>query len=329
MLDLSRIWYRDRLTFTTYLLLPFSWLFRFIAYWRRFCYRVGIFKVFHFDVPVIVVGNITVGGTGKTPFVIWLAKVLRDSGYHPGIVSRGYGGKHHATPHLVTPESNPIDVGDEAVLLARLSGAPVVIAVDRVASVNFLLLHEKCDVVITDDGLQHYRLGRDIEIVIVDGKRNFGNYCVLPAGPLREPIRRLNNVDFVITNEGIAVAKWGMTLKPSHYVNVVSSVELDLSHFAGQTVHAVAAIGHPERFFTALTNIGVDVIPHAFPDHYQYQSSDLIFFPTYPVVMTAKDAVKCEKFTNEDLWYLATETIVSDALKESILTRLQKTRNKS
>lgn len=323
MLDLQRHWYRDSMTFATYLLLPFSWLFGYISWARRLCYRLRIFKTHRFNVPVIVVGNITVGGTGKTPFAIWLAQLLKEAGYTPGIVSRGYGGASLNLPRLVTINDSPKIVGDEALLLARRSGCPVVVCVDRVNAVRELLKMTKCDVVISDDGLQHYRLDRNIEIALVDGARYFGNRRLLPAGPLREPVSRLNSVDFVVTNDGNPANKWGMILVPEMLVSLKTQEEVTPKTFAGQKVHAVAGIGHPERFFNELLRAGIEIIPHPFADHYDYQASDFQFGDDYPVLMTEKDAVKCEAFADMRFWYLAISTDIGAALEQALLSRLQ------
>ena len=194
---LEKRWYS---TSTPLLLLPFEWLFRLLVLLRRLAFRLGLKPSYALPVPVIVVGNISVGGTGKTPLVVWLVSLLRKAGYHPGIVSRGYGGKAERWPQQVRPDSDPQTVGDEPVMLAQRCACPIVAAPDRVAAAKLLLKHTKCDLIITDDGLQHYRLKRDIEIVVVDGERRFGNGHCLPAGPLREPQSRLAEVDFVIAN---------------------------------------------------------------------------------------------------------------------------------
>ncbi|TAK78180.1 MAG: tetraacyldisaccharide 4'-kinase, partial [Gammaproteobacteria bacterium] len=264
MLEINRYWYQPSLRFITFILLPFSWLFRGCIFIRRQLYRLGFLKTHRFNVPVIIVGNITVGGTGKTPFVIWLAHYLIAQGYRPGIVSRGVGGKRQIKPYRVKQEDAATEVGDEAVLLAQRANCPLVIGIDRVAAVRELLQQAPCDIVISDDGLQHYRLGRDIEIVIIDGSRRFGNNCLLPAGPLREPVSRLQSVDFVVVNGE------DMILEPVELLPVIARSEATRQS-PDKKAHAVAGIGHPDRFFLTLKQAGFDIIPHAFPDHHPYQ----------------------------------------------------------
>ncbi|MFZ3067317.1 MAG: tetraacyldisaccharide 4'-kinase, partial [Gammaproteobacteria bacterium] len=198
--DLTKHWYQRQLSWVSLLLLPFSWLFHLIVMARRGMYRSGILKTHSVPVPVIIVGNIAVGGTGKTPFVIWLVDYLKQQGYRPGIISRGAGGARQTNPYLVKTNDHPCKVGDEALLLANHTNCPLVIGVDRVAAARFLLAQSDCNIIISDDGLQHYALRRDVELVIVDGVRRFGNQQLLPAGPLRESIKRLEGVDAVIVN---------------------------------------------------------------------------------------------------------------------------------
>lgn len=322
MLDLTRYWYRKPLHFVTIFFLPFSSLFGFCAAIRRWMYSVGMLKTYRFTVPVIVVGNITVGGTGKTPFVIWLAKFLQSKGYRPGIVSRGYGGKKNKKPSRVTTESEAKEVGDEAILLAKNAECPVVICADRAAAVRELLRNSDCNLVIGDDGLQHYRLGRNIEIVVVDGMRRFGNNHLLPAGPLREPVSRLNSADFIIVNGGDN-NEYAMTLEPKQLVSLQNQQKtVNLVEFPHKTVHAVAGIGHPERFFMSLKNAGYDVIPHVFPDHHFFQPHDLQFNDSFPIVMTEKDAVKCCQFADERYWYLRVAVKLDDRFQQKLIERL-------
>ena len=248
LVDLNRYWYRPSLHAITGALLPLSWLFGSVAAMRRCLFRMNIIKSERVAVPVIVVGNITVGGTGKTPFVIWLARFLQEQGYHPGIISRGVGGSNGRKSHYVQLDDPASRVGDEALLIAQKTQCPVVINVDRVAAANTLLLQDVCDIIISDDGLQHYRLERDIEIALVDGVRRFGNKRLLPAGPLREPISRLANVDMVIVNGGHEADEFSLSLEPSQLMSLLNQSQQSLSDFRGQTVHAVAGIGHPSAF---------------------------------------------------------------------------------
>lgn len=280
-------------------------------------------------VPVLVVGNIAVGGTGKTPVVAAIAHQLRQWGYRPGIVSRGYGGDGTA-PRVVTLASDPSLVGDEPVLLAQLIGCPVWVGRDRPAAVRALLAAHACDVVIADDGLQHYALGRDFEIAVVDGQRGLGNGALLPVGPLREPAQRLTEVDWVLINGGDWQYPRGLRfeLVPDqwHALAPVHNQQLP----AG-TVHAVAGIGHPERFFQTLSQQGLTVIPHAFPDHHPYRPEDLVFGDSRPVVTTAKDAVKLARLQPlpaAGVWYLAVRAVLPEPFWQELreaLTRSQHT----
>lgn len=306
-------WYRPTHDFVTYLLLPFAFLFRCVVALRRFLYRKKILKTYHFSVPVIVVGNITVGGTGKTPFVIWLVNFLRENGFKPGIVSRGVGGQQQKTPRWVNQNSDVNAVGDEAVLLAIRGNCPVVIGIDRVAAVKELLAKTDCNIVVSDDGLQHYRLARDMEIALVDDERGFGNGSMLPAGPLREPINRLNEVNFIIrqvssTKKMQRNNEFAMRLHGECLLSVKQPQQkMSLQDLQNKTAHAVAAIGNPQRFFASLRKSKMNVIEHVFPDHHLYCEMDLQFNDDLPIVMTEKDMVKCKDFARENFWYLPVE----------------------
>ena len=246
-------WYRKSVWVG--LLLPLSWIYKFIISIRRYLYKCGIFRVHAFDVPVIIVGNITVGGTGKTPFVAALVKILQQQGYKPGIVSRGYGGKSKIWPCIVESGSDPKQVGDEAVMLVRQTQAAMVVDPNRPRAVKKLLEKFDCDIVVSDDGLQHYALNRDLEIVVIDHKRGFGNEYCLPAGPLRESLSRLLKVDYVIQHypDEKSYVDSGMMsfyLKPKKIYNIIdSSVLFDLEDARDKVIHAVCGIGHPRRFF--------------------------------------------------------------------------------
>lgn len=320
--DVDNLWYRPRPGLLMGALLPFSWLFGVVTSIRRAFYRYHIFSSKHLPVPVIVVGNVTVGGTGKTPCVIALAKHLTESGYHPGIVSRGVGGKSRRGPLIISRNTSVIDAGDEAVLLARQANCPVVTGVDRAAAGEVLL--EKfpdCDVIISDDGLQHYRLVRDIEIAVIDASRNFGNGCLLPAGPLRESRSRLNDVDYVIVNGGSLkhARAYQMNIKARDWVSLSNQNSLgDISK-----VHAVAAIGNPRKFFQYLSEKGCHVIEHVFPDHYQFQARDFDFKDNLPVVMTEKDAVKCMGFADSRMWYVPISAVLDKGFLDAITIQLQ------
>jgi len=307
MSKIEQIWYNGGIGMIP--LLPLSWLFRCLIMVRRTLYQHGWLTVNHFSAPLIVVGNITVGGTGKTPFVIWLVNFLRDKGYRPGIVSRGYGGGATEWPQAMMADSNPALVGDEAVLLAQRCHCPMVVSPHRSDAVRMLLNDFDCDIVIADDGLQHYAMGRDIEIVMIDGQRRFGNGQLLPAGPLRESVTRLKDVDLCLTNgDPLTVNEYRMTLGRSCLYNLQSPEKKDeLSVLKGKKVHAIAGIGYPEKFFTLLKDAGVEVIAHPFPDHHAYSIDDLNFGDDKMVVMTEKDAVKCASFSRPEHWVVAIE----------------------
>jgi tetraacyldisaccharide 4'-kinase len=287
------------------LLTPLSLCFRILVALRRFAYRHGLLRSFRLSVPVIVVGNITVGGTGKTPLVAWLADYLLKQGYHPGIVGRGYGGKASSWPQQVRSDSDPSIVGDESVLLASLTGCPMAVAPDRYAAAEALVRYSNCDVVIADDGLQHYALQRDVEIAVIDGVRRFGTGFMLPAGPLREPLGRLREVDLVVVNGLGSAGEFPMKLKTGKPHNLRDDNQtLALAEFQRGKVHAVAGIGHPERFFMSLRSVLGRVEPHPFPDHFRFRRHDIAFDDDAPVLMTAKDAVKCRRFATGNEWYV-------------------------
>ena len=300
--------------------MPLSWLFCAVAIVRRFAYRVGFLKINHLPVPVVIVGNISVGGTGKTPLVIWVVDLLREQGYSPGIVSRGYGGKASSWPQQVRVDSDPRVVGDEAVLLARRCGCPMAVGPNRVEAAEALLKHKHCDIIVADDGLQHYALGRDVEIAVIDGVRRFGNGHCLPAGPLREPISRLSKVDIVVTNGVSGLREYRMDLVPRLLQNLRQPENTSsLDDFSGKTVHAVAGIGNPERFFHQLELHNIDVIQHPFPDHYEFTRDDLIFNDDLPVLMTEKDAVKCQMFADERCWCVSVNAQLDERMTPLLL----------
>jgi tetraacyldisaccharide 4'-kinase len=287
------------------LLTPLSLLFRLAVALRRFGYRYGLLRSHRLPVPVIIVGNITVGGSGKTPLVAWLADYLREKGYHPGIVSRGYGGKASSWPQQVRSDSDPAIVGDEAVLLAGMTGCPIAVGPDRFAAATALVKYNDCDVVIADDGLQHYALQRDIEIIVIDGVRRFGTGFMLPAGPLREPVSRLRDADLLVVNGLGGGGEYPMKLKGAALRNLLDdSRSCPLEEFRQHKVHAVAGIGNPERFFQSLRLVLTNVETHAFPDHHRFQQQDIAFSDAAAVLMTAKDAVKCRRYATGIEWYL-------------------------
>jgi len=290
---------------------------------RHRLYHLGILRSTRLPVPVIVVGNITVGGTGKTPLVIWLANFLRQAGYRPGIVTRGYRGHSRTWPVAVDAQTTAEQVGDEAVLLARHSGCAVLAGADRVATAR-LHVEQGCNVIVSDDGLQHYRLRRNLEIAVIDGVRRFGNRLCLPAGPLREPVSRLRSVSVRVANGAPQTGELGMTLVPTGFYSLAKPDErMSVDHFRTGPVHAVAGIGNPERFFSSLRGLGLKVIPHPFPDHHAFLPGELEFGDERPVIMTEKDAVKCQPFANARCWVLAVEARPDMALGEQILKRLK------
>ncbi len=287
------------------LLTPLSLVFRIVVWLRRNAYRAGLLRSQRVARPVIIIGNITVGGTGKTPLVIWLAEYLQEKGYHPGIISRGYGGKASGWPQQVRPDSDPAMVGDEAVLLAGATGCPMAVGPDRVANATALIKHSDCDVILSDDGLQHYALQRDIEIIVIDGIRRFGTGFSIPAGPMREPAKRLKEADLVVINGLGSGHDHIMRMRPGDAHSLTdSSIKRPLADFRGQAVHAVAGIGNPERFFQSLEQLGMQLEKHVFPDHYKFTEPDIRFGDYKPVIMTEKDAVKCRYFASENDWYI-------------------------
>jgi tetraacyldisaccharide 4'-kinase len=304
----------------TLLLLPLSWLFCAIAVVRRLLYRMAVLKVHRMPVPVIIVGNISVGGTGKTPLVTWLIKLLREQGYTPGIVSRGYGGGATHWPQQVRADSDPRMVGDEAVLLSRRTACPMAVGPNRVDAARALLEYTDCDIIVADDGLQHYALARDIEIAVIDGVRRFGNQHCLPAGPLREPLGRMKTVDLVVTNGVAGAREYHMELVPGRLQNLaLPDKTTSLGYFAGKTVHAIAGIGYPERFFRQLELSGITVIEHPFPDHHPFTAQDIIFTDDLPVLMTEKDAVKCYDFASAQHWSVPVDAKLDDRMMPLIL----------
>ncbi len=300
---MDRVWYRNSLV--SYLLLPLTIVFWLLSSVRRMFYRLRLFHVNKFSKPVIVVGNISVGGTGKTPLVIWLVSFLKSQGYRPGVVARGYGGKSSSWPQQVRPGSDTRVVGDEAVLLASKCDCPVCVGPDRSSAVRALLQHTECNIVVSDDGLQHYAMGRDMEIVVIDGNRRFGNGMLLPSGPLRELPGRLKRADLVVSldqqvNDSYIVSH----RQPEIYPLGEPDQARPLADAINERVHAIAGIGHPQRFFDLLIDAGLAPIVHAFPDHHNYSRRDLQFEEDLPLVMTEKDAVKCAGFELQQAWVI-------------------------
>ena len=314
-------WYR--LSALSLALWPVSLLYRLLVALRRLAYRSGVLQAVRLPVPVIVVGNIVAGGTGKTPLVLWLAAMLKKNGWKPGILSRGYRGS--AVAAMEVAAASPAEVvGDEPLLLARHGGCPVWIGRKRAAAASGLLAaHPECDVLILDDGLQHYRLARDIEIA-VDDARGAGNGLLLPAGPLREPASR--RVDAWVANTapcGTHKPCFRMDLRGDTFRRVAApQASAPAAAFAGKRVHAVAGIGNPQRFFDHLARLGMATVNHAFPDHHAYTATDLDYGDCEALLMTEKDAVKCEAFAREHWYALQVEAELAPAFFDFILAKL-------
>ena len=298
-------WYNSKPTWVCRLLIPFSLLYIIIIKLRYWLYKYKFLKSYSFSVPVIVVGNITVGGTGKTPLVIYLANYLKSEGFNPGIVSRGYKGANKNFPQQVTANSDPIQVGDEPVLIAKRTGCPVFVDKKRVRAVQALLAKTNCNIVISDDGLQHYQLNRTVEIAVIDGERRLGNELYLPAGPLRENPTRLKTVNFIISNGKAKTGEYEMQLVTAKIYNM-KNPELILN--TQENIHAVAGMGYPARFFEQLRLLGLNIIAKPFPDHYKFSAEDFNYDGL--IIMTEKDAVKCQTFADERYWCLAIDAVL-------------------
>ena len=306
-----------------WLLFPASLLFGLVVRARRLLFRLRLLKSEHPGIPVIVVGNVTAGGTGKTPLVIWIAEFLAKHGFSPAIVSRGYGGKLRE-PRAATIADDAAEVGDEPIVLSRRSGCPVWVGADRLAVIRALRdRHPEVNVLILDDGLQHYRLRRDLEIAVVDG-RGAGNGFLLPAGPLREPAARLRSVDAVVLH-GTPGKGYAMTLEGDTLHRMTDAADRrPAKAFAGQSVHAVAGIGNPNRFFLHLRALGIKAMPHPFPDHHPFTPRDLEFAADQTVVMTEKDAVKLRRAARPGWWVLPVTARLDPAFGTWLLARAQK-----
>jgi tetraacyldisaccharide 4'-kinase len=312
---LNDIWYERAAP--PWWLLPLSLIYGAVVGLRRHFYAMR--KPTRVSLPVVVVGNLSVGGTGKTPLVCWLVARLADLGFKPGVVTRGYGGSAGSI-RLAAPSDAPGVVGDESVLLARRSGVPVAIGRDRPAA-SQLLVNAGCDVIVSDDGLQHYALARDCEIVVIDGDRLFGNGRLLPAGPLRENRSRLAAADAVVVNGGRALlgGALSMRLEAKRALSLIGGAVKRLDEFAGHSVHAVAGIGNPQRFFNMLRARGIEVTGHPLPDHARLQASDISFADGRPVLMTEKDAVKCELIAGPQHWYVPVTASFTGAESDALL----------
>ncbi|GAA3591607.1 tetraacyldisaccharide 4'-kinase [Gibbsiella greigii] len=320
---IERIWSGGSLLYL--LLLPLSWLYGLVSGLIRLSYRLGLRKSWRAPVPVIVVGNLTAGGNGKTPVVIWLVEQLQRRGYRAGVVSRGYGGKSASYPLLLDSATTTAQAGDEPVLIYQRTGAPVAVAPKRVAAVQALVQQHALDVVITDDGLQHYALQRDFEVVVIDGVRRFGNGWWLPAGPMRERAARLNSVDVCIANGGVAQeGEIAMKLQAQDAVNLLSGERCPVAELP--EVVAMAGIGHPPRFFATLEKQGVEMVREVpFADHQAYSLPQLaaLVQPQQTLLMTEKDAVKCRAFAQPNWWYLPVDAQLPQQQAEQLLQRIE------
>lgn len=320
-----RAWYTGRRWLV--LLRPLSALYCHAVSRRRKQFQEHSAHVWRPPVPLIVIGNITLGGTGKTPMCIWLIDYLKSLGLRPGLISRGYGATPQALPWLLDPaRDDAAAVGDEPLLVARRCAVPVVIDPDRPRAARHLVEQAGVDIIVSDDGLQHYRLGRDIEILMIDAARGLGNRRCLPEGPLREPASRVASVDFVVCNGATSDTQsgYGMILKPVALVNLCTGERIQPQEWGEQRqVIAVAGIGNPERFFIALEQLSFDPVRHVFADHARYSASSFVDFdPDQPLIMTEKDAIKCSAFARPNWWYLGVEASMSDAFAAALQQRL-------
>ncbi len=335
---LQDIWYGKSVL--ARLLMPLSWLFHLVLSLRRLAFSIGLLHSYRVSKPVIVVGNITVGGTGKTPLVLWLASALQDAGHCVGIVMRGYGAQRSAMPRDVHADSDPAEAGDEAVLIARKSSAIVVASRDRVAAAR-RAIERGASIIVSDDGLQHYALARDIEIAVVDDSRALGNGLLLPAGPLREPAMRLQSVDVVAVNmreslpqqphfeyqaAGLKQTVVRYRLRIDGAQSLLTGQLRSLESFKQTPVHAIAGIGHPAAFFASLRNAGLQVDARALPDHARISAAEVAFADRYPVLMTEKDAVKCRAFADERMWMVLVQVDMSESDTQRLLDRVNAVR---
>lgn len=316
-------------TFWHIVLIPLSWIFGVITSLRKYLYKNHWLKSYRLSVPVVVVGNINVGGTGKTPLVIWLAEQLKLAGYKPGIISRGYGGGAQAVTQVL-PSSNPAVAGDEAVLIATRTVCPVFVSPNRVEAGQALLkTFPECNVIISDDGLQHYRMQRDVEIVVYDSVKGFGNGALLPAGPLRESKARLKTVDAIVSNGKDGRSEQNdfnpieMRLEPAEFYNLSNNqAKCSVEAFLPHKVLALAGIGNPERFFEQLRHLGLEFESRAYADHHAFQAEDFEHIGADIVVMTEKDAVKCRAFARSNFWVLPVSAVIKNGLMPIVLNKL-------
>ncbi len=319
----TRAWYQGHPALL--LLRPLESLYRRVVTRRRQRFLAGDPPAFRPAVPVVVVGNLTVGGTGKTPLILWLIEHCRARGLRVGVVSRGYGAQPPALPWRVRADQTARQAGDEPLMIVQRSGVALMVDPDRPRAVQALLAAEPLDLILCDDGLQHYRLARDLELVLIDAARGLGNGRCLPAGPLREPAERLESVDACLFNGAAADTADGFAfnLRPSALINLATGERRALDLWpAGQALHALAGIGNPERFFATVEALNWRPVRHPFADHAEYSAADLQFTPPLPLLMTEKDAVKCRAFASTDSWYLAVEGQPSPAFVRWLDARL-------
>lgn len=317
-MSMDRLWYGD-FKLASSLLRPLSWIYRAVTVLRR--WYLERFCQITCPVPLIVIGNISVGGVGKTPLVVELANQLQQKGIEVGIVSRGYGARIKNTPYEVKPHDEAFLVGDEPLLMAQKTQCPVVIAPLRNQAVSYLLAHHNSQVIISDDGLQHYRMGRAIEIAVLDGTRGLGNGLCLPAGPLREPAGRLNQVDFIVVNEGVWHGAYPMSLIPGALTKLATLESINMQSLK-EPVVAVAGIGNPQRFYSTLKKLKIEFTPYSFPDHHQFAPAELNYEGSV-VIMTEKDAVKCRSFVSDRLYFLPVKAQLSDAFWNALWSHQQ------
>jgi len=335
---LEQAWYRK--AWWLKLLLPLSWVFQFLSTTRRRFLKLKADSLWTSPVPVLVVGNINVGGTGKTPLLINLVQALQDESLKVGVISRGYGGSSDHYPLQLTETSTAEQCGDEPLMIYQRLQVPVVVDPNRVRAAQHLLQNFDCDVIISDDGLQHYKLKRDIELVVIDAERGLGNGYCLPAGPLRESPGRLSEVDMVVVNGqqdklqlNTSTPVFAMNLEAQAWINCKSGERKSLEDFYRQygemTLQAVAGIGNPDRFFATLTRQHYRIEPHRFSDHYQYSAEDFVFNADHLIVMTEKDKVKCQAFATENMWYLQVESVLPDQFSQRIVQALKQVKSEN
>ena len=322
MLSKQRFINHNKFGLLNFMLLPFSAIFFILSYIRLWLYKLKILTVNDSSLPVIVVGNITVGGTGKTPIVISIANYLKSQHKKVGVVSRGYGGNYSQETIEVIESSNPMECGDEPVLIKQQTEVPVAVAKKRTKAIKLLTKKYALDVIISDDGLQHYSMGRDIEIAVIDGHSRLGNGLFLPAGPLREVKSRLKSVDFVINNGSNLEGEYSSEIEPQDYINLVTNEVRSLDYFKGKKCYAVAGIAKPDKFFSILKKNGVKLIIKPFPDHYVFGENDLVFNENHPIIMTSKDCVKCRQFATDQMWYLSVNAKINSNFYQQLESKI-------